>query len=678
MEILLITISYVLGSIPCGLLLAKHYCHIDPRTAGSFNVGSTNVARLCGKKWGALTLLCDIFKGFIPVLLARLLSDDIYFMMAVAAATIVGHVFSCFLRFQGGKAVATTIGAFLALSPVSLLCAVLLCLICIKLSGYVSLGSLVLVIALPIFMAISEQYMVLPLALATMLLVIWKHRTNVQRLLSGTEKSWKKTAYAEDNMQNFPTYRGDLEYVCLNCNARYASDELLYTCPKCNGVFLLEDKNFEELKKQNGEHWRKLFDARTSTKHTALRGIFRYYELMAPVMDAEDIVYLGEGHTPIVDAAPALKKLLGMDFAYKNDGQNPSASFKDRGMACAFSYLQALVRKHNWEEVLTVCASTGDTSAAAAQYAAYVGGPIKSVVLLPHGKVTPQQLAQPLGSGALVLEMPGVFDDCMKVVESLAETCRVALLNSKNSWRILGQESYAFEVAQWYNWDVSNLNIFVPIGNAGNITAIMSGFLKLYELNIIESLPRIFGVQSHHADPVYRYYAADAQSRVWEPVKVQASVAQAAMIGNPVSFPRVQNLVDKYIKKAGEDAFHVLQVTEQQIMDAMLLANKHGHIACTQGGECFAGMRRAMELKLINANQKAVLDATAHSIKFSGFQDMYFSNSFPSDYGIVPQKELMNNPELLLDAEDKKGLNSKEYTTKVADIIIKKLALQRK
>ncbi len=479
-------------------------------------------------------------------------------------------------------------------------------------------------------------------------------------------------------MQNFPTYKGNLEYICLGCNAHYGSEELLYTCPKCGGVFLLEDKSFPELKKHSGQYWRDLFNARTNTNHTALRRIFRYYELMAPVMDAEDIVYLGEGHTPIIDASMALQKHIGIDFAYKNDGQNPSASFKDRGMACAFSYLQALVRKNNWEEVLTVCASTGDTSAAAAQYAAYVGGAIKSVVLLPYGKVTPQQLSQPLGSGALVLEMPGVFDDCMKVVEELAENCRVALLNSKNSWRILGQESYAYEVAQWYDWNVEGLCLFVPIGNAGNITAIMSGFLKLYRLDIIKSLPRIFGVQSHHADPVYKYYSADAESRIWEPVTVKSSVAQAAMIGNPVSFPRVKKLVEDYIENGGENAFQVLQVTEQQIIDAMLLANRNGHIACTQGGECLAGLRRALELKLIEQGQKAILDATAHSIKFSGFQEMYFTDTFSDQYGIKPQKELMNAPELLLEHQEKDGLDSAQYTTKVADIIIEKLSLQRK
>ena len=303
---------------------------------------------------------------------------------------------------------------------------------------------------------------------------------------------------------DFPAYRGRMEYVCLDCGARYPGDSLLYTCPQCGGVFLLENLDFDQLKARSGQEWRTLFDSRAVSRTTALRGIFRYYELLAPLLEEDDIVYLGEGLTPIVEAAPALRALVGQPFAYKNDGQNPSASFKDRGMACAFSYLKWLCRRHNWDEVLTVCASTGDTSAAAALYAAYVGAPLKSVVLLPHGKVTPQQLSQPLGSGATVLELPGVFDDCMKVVELLAENYRVALLNSKNSWRILGQESYAYETAQWYGWNVADLCLFVPIGNAGNITAIMSGFLKLLDLGIITALPRVFGVQSEHADPVWR------------------------------------------------------------------------------------------------------------------------------------------------------------------------------
>lgn len=475
---------------------------------------------------------------------------------------------------------------------------------------------------------------------------------------------------------DFPARRGRMEYFCLGCSARYSTDELHYTCPQCGGGFLLQDLDFETLGETSGQAWRERFDARAASKNPALRGIFRFYEFMAPVLEETDIVYLGEGNTPIIPSGAALLRQTGLNLAFKNDGQNPSASFKDRGMACAFSHLKALVRKNAWDQVLTVCASTGDTSASAALYAAYVGAPIASVVLLPQGKVTPQQLSQPLGSGAVVLELPGVFDDCMKVVEHLADNYRVALLNSKNAWRILGQESYAFEVAQWYGWDMRGLCVFVPIGNAGNITAIMSGFLKLLRLGVIETLPRIFGVQSEHADPVYRYYSVgDPAQRHYQPVAVTPSVAQAAMIGNPVSFPRVRHFAEQYEALAGSDAFTVLQVTEQAIIEGMLLANRHGHIACTQGGECLAGALRAKELGLVSAEETLVLDATAHSLKFSGFQEMYFENSFPPEYGITPDPAHVNRPRLLVAPEERARLNPADYTRTAAEAAAQTLGL---
>ncbi len=475
---------------------------------------------------------------------------------------------------------------------------------------------------------------------------------------------------------SFPSYRAQMQYHCLACEGYFSIDELLYTCPSCGSVLLLENMEEEALKKRSGKEWREIFDDRKMSSENALRGIFRFYELMAPVLEAEDIVYLGEGQTPIVDAPKHLCEELNVRFAYKNEGQNPSASFKDRGMAGAYSYLKSLVRKHGWSDVLTICASTGDTSAAAALYGSYVGAPINTVVLLPHGKVTPQQLAQPLGSGAKVLEIPGVFDDCMKVVEYLAEKYTVALLNSKNAWRILGQESYAYEVAQWYNWDLSDKAIFVPIGNAGNITAIMRGFLKMYNLGIIEQLPRLFGVQSEHADPVYQYY--QDTSKPFTPVKVQASVAQAAMIGNPVSFPRVKYLAEKYRKIAGETAFNVVQVSEQAIMDSMIIANRAGHIACTQGGECLAGLLKAKADGMIGENELAILDSTAHIIKFSGFQDMYLQNNFDSAYGVVPKKELVNLPELIISIEEKAKMQESDFAKNVAMAIAERLNLGEK
>jgi threonine synthase len=478
---------------------------------------------------------------------------------------------------------------------------------------------------------------------------------------------------------SFPTYRGSMEYVCLGCGKRYPADELYYTCPECAGVFLLEDVRFDDLKKTSGAQWREIFDRRAATKRTALRGIFRFYELIAPVLEEEDIVYLGEGNTPIVESSPALRVESGMRTSFKNDGQNPSASFKDRGMACAFSAIRSLTRTKGWDDVLTVCASTGDTSAAAALYGAYVGGGVKSVVILPQGKVTPQQIAQPLGSGATVLEVPGVFDDCMKVVEYLADNFRVALLNSKNAWRILGQESYAFEVAQWYDWELADKCLFVPIGNAGNVTAIMSGFLKLHGLGIIRDLPRVFGVQSHHADPVYRYYAVDDPGqRDYVPVTVRPSVAQAAMIGNPVSFPRVKHFAERFEAVGGPRSFQVVQVTEQQIMDSMLRANRRGHIACTQGGESYAGALRARELGLVSDQELCILDSTAHHLKFVDFQTMYFQDSFPPEFEVTPRTELKNGPELVIGPEEKARLEPGEYVRKAAEEVVRKLGLTRK
>ena len=191
-----------------------------------------------------------------------------------------------------------------------------------------------------------------------------------------------------------------------------------------------------------------------------------------------------------------------------------------------------------------------------------------------------------------MLEIPGVFDDCMKVVEFLAENYPVALLNSKNSWRILGQESFSYEVAQDFDYEVADKVVVLPIGNAGNITAVISGFLKFHQAGVIESLPKIVGVQSEHADPVYRYYLeGNEEKRTFKPVTVRPSVAQAAMIGNPVSMPRVIELVKTYNRTAGEKRVFVVQVTEQEIMDAMMIANRNGNIACTQGGETLAGLR---------------------------------------------------------------------------------------
>lgn len=484
-----------------------------------------------------------------------------------------------------------------------------------------------------------------------------------------------------------PQVKGNLVYKCLGCGCEHSIKKLLYTCPECRNVLLIYDLNFERFKRIPGETWRRIFDYRKMVSIPSLKGIYRYHEFIGPTLPLDSIIYLGEANTPMVEANTALQDKTGIKFFFKNDGQNPSASFKDRGMASALSYINHLVKKGHISDVLAICASTGDTSASAALYGAYLQPNVKSAVLLPHKKVTAQQLSQPLGSGARVFEIPGVFDDCMKVVEALSERYNVALLNSKNAWRILGQESYPYEISQDFEYDLSDKVIIVPIGNAGNISAIMSGFLKFHEIGIIEKLPKIVGVQSEHANPVFKYFLEpDIKKRQFTPVVVRSSVAQAAMIGNPVSMPRVIYLAEQYNQTAGQNSIYVVQVTEKQIIDWELIANRNGHMACPHGGECLAGLMEAKKEGIIGSEDIAVLDSTAHALKFAGFQDMYFSRSFPDEYEISYDDSLINQPTLVKPPDLKKipspgnPLTGDDFTIfvdRIAEEIADKLELKK-
>lgn len=196
-QILWIAIAYLIGSIPFGLLIGKHMCAIDPRTGGSHNVGATNVARLCGTKYGVATLACDLLKGAVPVAIALTISHSTLFISLVALAALGGHIKSVFLNFTGGKAVATSIGVFLPLAFGPLLISCAICAAIIWRSGYVSMGSLSLVTILPITLLLSGCWTYLPLALVIMTLVYWTHRENITRLARGEEKPWQKKHHKE-------------------------------------------------------------------------------------------------------------------------------------------------------------------------------------------------------------------------------------------------------------------------------------------------------------------------------------------------------------------------------------------------------------------------------------------------------------------------------------------------
>lgn len=187
-------VTYLIGSIPFGLIVAKSCKGIDPRLWGSRNIGATNVARTCGTGLGLLTFGLDMAKGFLPMLLAMGWSTSAAFLTVTGLAALLGHMYSVFLNRNGGKGVATTIGLFLAVAPTPLFWSVVLCLVMIAVTKFVSIGSLTLVATLPVFILIFGQFSYLILSVIVMALVFSKHKDNILRLIRGEENPWKKSA----------------------------------------------------------------------------------------------------------------------------------------------------------------------------------------------------------------------------------------------------------------------------------------------------------------------------------------------------------------------------------------------------------------------------------------------------------------------------------------------------
>ncbi|MBQ4616309.1 MAG: glycerol-3-phosphate 1-O-acyltransferase PlsY [Mailhella sp.] len=187
---LCLVFAFLLGSVPFGLVIAKTFKGIDPRKAGSGNIGSTNVARLCGMPCGLLTLFCDIMKGVLPVLVAVHVLPSEFQQSLVALAAVLGHIKSPFLGFKGGKGVATTIGALIPLAFLPLLCAVGCFFVVVFITRYVSLSSMTMSVALVVFYAVFGRWELLPLGVVLAVMIIWAHRSNIGRLMRGEESKF--------------------------------------------------------------------------------------------------------------------------------------------------------------------------------------------------------------------------------------------------------------------------------------------------------------------------------------------------------------------------------------------------------------------------------------------------------------------------------------------------------
>jgi len=317
-------------------------------------------------------------------------------------------------------------------------------------------------------------------------------------------------------------------------------------------------------------------------------GLIEAYRDRLPVTAATPVVTLLEGDTPLL-SAPRLSDALGVEVLLKYEGQNPTGSFKDRGMTVAISKAVEEGAK------AVICASTGNTSASAAAYAARAG--LKCAVLIPDGQIALGKLAQAVVHGATVIRIRGNFDAALGIVRELGETEPVTVVNSINRYRIEGQKTAAFEIVDALG-DAPDVHC-IPVGNAGNITAYWRGYCEDVDAGRSATRPRMMGWQASGAAPLV----------IGEPVAHPETIATAIQIGNPASW-------DGAVAARDESGGHIGAVTDRQILDAYkLLASEVGVFVEPASAASVAGLLVAVAEGRVEPGERVVCTLTGHGLK---------------------------------------------------------------
>ena len=425
---------------------------------------------------------------------------------------------------------------------------------------------------------------------------------------------------------------------CLSpdCAAKFSVDDVAFSCPKCRSLL---DVLYE---------WDRVavpqslafFESRWGTKgRTAearadFSGVWRFREFL-PFAAVEDLVTIGEGRT-ILQQADGLARQIGMKpgrLFLQYEGFNPSGSFKDNGMAAAFTIARRLEKKR------VACASTGNTSASLALFARQTttrnGQPMKAIVFVGGEKIAFGKLAQALDYGAKTLQIEGDFDGCMALVQQAAERLDLYLMNSVNPFRLEGQKTIMYRVLEGLNWEVPDW-IVVPGGNLGNSSAFGKAFAELRELGLIDRVPRLAIINAAGANTLYElvnehglrfdsgridrtrldaYYANAAIEG-----RAAKTVASAIEIGRPVNLAKALRSLE-WMNGV------VRQVSDEEILDGKALVGAHGYGCEPASGAAVAGLRTLLAEQTIAPSDRVVCILTGHALKDANVTVQYHSGS---------------------------------------------------
>jgi threonine synthase len=408
------------------------------------------------------------------------------------------------------------------------------------------------------------------------------------------------------------------------CDGTHPFDTLAHRCPVCGGLLEVEH-DMAALAARGADGWKRLFESRMhGGAWPYASGVWGRKEWIAPGIRDEHVVSLGEGGTPLLPV-PRLAHALGLDdLRIKQCGMAHTGSFKDLGMTVLVSMVRQMIADGRGVRAAG-CASTGDTSAALAAYAAAAGVP--AIVVLPRGAVTRAQLVQPLANGATVFALDTDFDGCMAIVDRLAADEGIYLANSLNSLRLEGQKTVAIEIAQQLAWTVPDV-VIVPGGNLGNVSALSAGFEMLRALGLTSRLPRLVVAQAEAANPLYRAYRNGWRV---EPMVAQPTYASAIRIGNPVS-------VHRAIRALRRCDGVVEQASEAELTQAARRADLAGLFTCPQTAVALAALTKLAARGEVARGERVVVLSTASGLKFVDFKVASAAAApieLPGDYDAV-------------------------------------------
>ncbi len=430
------------------------------------------------------------------------------------------------------------------------------------------------------------------------------------------------------------------ELYCTGCQATAVPGSLRgdLRCPVCGDLYAVRypqwKAGMESSAQTLRDRWRQ---RRLSSAAIDQSGVWRFRDLLPIVSDPAKIITLHEGNTPLFHL-PRSARALGHTHLYaKHQGMNPTGSFKDTGMTAALSV--AHEEGFRW----VACASTGNTSAAMAAYAARAG--MRSLVLIPEGKIAWGKLSQAMDYGARTLQLRTDFDGCVRVLAEVVRRAPVFLLNSVNPYRLEGQKTPAFELAEAMQWEVPD-HIIVPGGNLANVSALGKGFEELLLLGLTTRLPRLSVVQAEGANPLYRLMHGGLQGTLLQPVAAKTR-ASAIQIGNPASWRkalRILELTDGFCE----------QVSEAEIALAKSEIGLEGLGCEPASAVTLAGFKKLQTAGKIALNESVVLFLTGHTLKDSDYTIQYHRGELLDAAEMGLHKEAIvatQRNSLLLDAD---------------------------